>query len=78
MSTTNIYRALRELLPEPPLLVATVTSINPTDGTSLISFPGGLPQIVRGTNVAEGSNCFVRNGVIESAAPTLPLEIIEV
>ena len=75
---TNLYRALRELLPESPLQVATVTSVNTLEGSSTITWPGGTQQRVRGTSVAEGSYAFVRNGVVEGAAPALTLEVIEV
>ena len=76
--STNLYRALRDLLPEPPLQVATVATIHAADGTSTITWPGGSTQRVRGTSVAAGSRAFVRNGVIEGTAPNLPLETIEV
>jgi len=78
MSSTNLYRALRELLPEAPLQVATVTAVHVDEGASTITWPGGSQQRVRGVSVAAGSNAFVRNGVIEGAAPALTLEIIEV
>ena len=78
MSQTNLYRALRELLPEAPLMVATVAAVNASEGTSTVSFPGGGPQRVRGTSVAVGLLAFVRDGVIEGAAPELTPETIEV
>jgi hypothetical protein len=78
MSQTNLYRVLRELLPEPALMVATVAAVNTSQGTSTVSFPGGGLQRVRGTSVAAGSLAFVRDGVIEGAAPALTLEMIEV
>ena len=73
----NVYRALRELLPEPPLLVATVLAVNP-DGTSTVQFPGGNAQRVRGTDAAATTKVFVRNGVIEGIAPALTALVIEV
>ena len=76
--STNIYRALRELLPEAPLQVATVAAVHSAEGTSTVTWPGGSQQRVRGTSVAVGSLAFVRNGVIEGAAPDLTLETIEV
>ena len=74
---SNLYQALRELLPESPLLVASVVSINP-DNTSTVQFPGGNQQRVRGTSTAVASQVFVRNGVIEGAAPALTALTIEV
>jgi hypothetical protein len=76
--STNLYRALRELLPEAPLQVATVSSINTNQGTSTITWPGGSTQTVRGTSVPVASMAFVRAGMIEGAAPALTQETIEV
>lgn len=76
--STNLYRALLELLPEAPLLTATVVAINTSDGTSTVSWPGGAQQRVRGTTVSAGGRAFVRDGVIEGPAPTLTFEVIEV
>jgi hypothetical protein len=78
MSTTNLYQALRELLPEALLQVATVTAVHLAEGASTVTWPGGSQQRVRGTEVAAGGQVFVRNGVIEGAAPILTLEVIEV
>lgn len=76
--STNLYRALRELLPEPPLQVASVTAVYTATGDSTVTWPGGATQRVRGTSVAAGGLAFVRNGVIEGAAPALTAETIEV
>ena len=76
--STNLYRALRELLPEAPLQVATVIAVHASEGTSTVAWPGGSQQRVRGTAVAAGGRVFVRDGVIEGAAPELTLEVIEV
>ena len=75
---TNLYRALRELIPDAPLQVATVSSVDYATGTSTITWPGGTQQTVRGTGVAIGSRAFVRDGVIEGIAPALTPETIEV
>ncbi|MGY8903704.1 MAG: hypothetical protein ACKVIH_04055 [Burkholderiales bacterium] len=76
--STNLFRALRELLPQSPLLVATVISVQPTEGTSIVEYPGSSQQTVRGTEVAAGSQVFVRSGVIEGQAPALTAITIEV
>ena len=73
---TNLYRALRELLPEAPLLVGTVTATH-ADGTCTVSLPGGGTQRVRGTAPVVAS-VFVRDGVIEGEAPALTPLTIEV
>lgn len=78
MSSTNLYRALRELLPDAPLLVATVITVNAPEGTSTVQYPGGNQQRVRGTSEAPASQVFVRNGIIEGAAPALTALTIEV
>ena len=76
--TTNLYRALRELLPQAPLQVATISSVDFGTGSSTITWPGGTQQVVRGTSVGTGSCAFVRDGVIEGPAPELVFETIEV
>lgn len=78
MTTNNLYRALMELIPDAPLQVATVVSRNTTIGTSIVAWPGGEQQTVRGATVAAGGTAFVRNGVIEGVAPSLTFETIEV
>jgi hypothetical protein len=78
MTQTNLYRALRELLPQPALVVATVAAVHASEGASTVTFPGGGQQRVRGTSVAVGFQAFVRDGVIEGEAPALTLETIEV
>jgi len=78
VTQTNLYRALRELLPEPPLQVATVAAVHAGEGSSTVTFPGGGVQRVRGTAHIAGTQVFVRNGLIEGAAPALTPEVIEV
>ena len=75
---TNLYRALKELLPDAPLQVATVSAVHPSQGTSTVTWPGGDAQTVRGTSVTVGSRAFVRDGVIEGVAPALTALTIEV
>jgi hypothetical protein len=74
--SANVYRALRELLPEPALMVATITTVN-GDRTRTVTFPGGGTQRVRGEGAAL-DQVFVRGGVIETAAPALLAITIEV
>lgn len=75
---SNLYRTLISLLPQTPLLVGTVSSIDLVTGTSTVVFNGTGAAIVRGTSVQVGGRCFVRNGLIEGAAPDLPFLEIEV
>ena len=74
--TTNIYRQLRELLPEPALSVATVMAQH-ADGTVTVGYPGGSQQRVRGSGTP-GEKVFVRAGQIEGPAPSLISVTIEV
>lgn len=72
----NLYRQLRELLPEPTLTVATVAAAH-TDGTVTVTYPGGSQQRVRGTGTV-GVKVFVRAGQVEGQAPSLTAVTIEV
>lgn len=73
---TNVYRALLELLPQTPLQVGEVAAIN-ADGTRTLELPGGGEIRARGT-AALGDRVFVRDGLIEGAAPALTTLTIEV
>lgn len=73
----NIWRRFRDLIPGDPLLVGTVASHN-ADGTSSITLPDGSLIRARGQGVAVASRAFVRAGVVEGEAPTLPVEVIEI
>ena len=75
--TTNLYRQLRELLPEPTLSVATVVAEH-ADGSTTVQYPGGSQQRVRGAGHAAGQSVFVRSGQIEGTAPALDSVTIEV
>lgn len=71
----NVFKLLKSILPEPPLQVATILSIY--GGVATLQLPGGGTIQARGTGAA-GARVFVRNGLIEGAAPELPVEVIEV
>lgn len=73
---TNIYRQLLDLLPQSPLLVATVAAVH-ADGTATVTFPGGSQIRVRGSSTV-GAQVFVKDGVIETDAPMLTTVVIEV
>lgn len=70
----NLYQQLRALLPHPPLLVGTVAAVAP--GVVSVQLPGGGRLNARG-QAEVGQNVFVRDGVIEAVAPSLPLEVID-
>lgn len=71
----NPYALLRELLPEAPLQVGTVSAMS--NGVASITLPGGGVAQARG-DAAVGDRLFFRGGAIEGPAPTLTLVEIEV
>lgn len=71
----NPYKILRELIPEPPLMVGTVSAV--LDGTVRITMPDlRVAQALGTANV--GDRVFFRDGAIEGVAPALPIELIEI
>lgn len=71
----NPYKLLRDLIPQPPVQVGTVLSI--FNGVAVIQLPGGGRASARGVATV-GARVFFRDSAIESAAPNLPIELIEV
>jgi len=75
MASTNLFNAFIELLPSYPLQVATITAI---DGeVARLELPGGGVLTARGTG-AVGDQVFVRDGVIEGQAPSMPFVQVEI
>jgi hypothetical protein len=72
---SNIYRKFLDLLPARPLQVGTVLSVS--GGIATIELPGGGRLQARGSATA-GQRVFVRDGLVEGAAPDLPVVIIEI
>ena len=75
MTTTNLWLRLKNLLPEEPLLVGTVTLA--TSHGAKIELPDGSHIFVRGS-ASVGQRVFIRNGVIEGSAPNLPTVTIDI
>lgn len=71
----NLYKLFESLLPNQPLLVGTVISVQ--TGQCIIELPGGGRVTGRG-NANIGQKVFVRDGVIEGQAPNLTVQVIEV
>lgn len=72
--TTNAYSKLLNLLPSQPLLVGQLVSTY--NEISILTLLDGGVITARGTGTV-GQNYYVRNGLIESAAPNLiPNEIV--
>ncbi len=72
---SNIYRTFLDLLPARPLQVGTVLSVS--GGIVNVELPGGGHLQARGSATA-GQRVFVRDGLVEGAAPDLPVVIIEI
>jgi hypothetical protein len=71
----NLYKQFKDLIPDPPLLVGTVTAVQ--TGYAIITLPDGAEINARG-NAVLGNKVFVRDGVIEGVAPNLTLVVIEI
>lgn len=72
---TNLWKRLKQLLPDAPLLSGTVDSVS-TYGAN-VRFPDGSLVAVRG-DATVGQHVFIRNGLIEGPAPDLVLVLIEI
>ena len=71
--STNVWTAFREIMPSSPLLVGTVASV---DGqTSLVTLIDGGVIRCRGVG-AVNEKWYIRNGALESKAPSLTLSEI--
>lgn len=75
MITTNLWRRLRQLIPEAPLLIGTVQAVDTYD--VVVALPDGGLVRARGS-AALGARVFVRDGVLEGTAPNLTVELIEI
>lgn len=71
----NVYQTFLDLLPARPLQVGTVTQV--AGDLATVQLPGGGIVQARG-QASAGQRVFVRDGVIEGAAPDLPIEVIEI
>lgn len=72
---SNLFAKFKKLIDKAPLQAGVVLSI--ADGVAVVELPDGGRILARG-GAAEGDAVFVRDGVIEGAAPNLPPESISV
>lgn len=72
---SNWALRLRALLPAAPLLVGEVIAVD--GGTLVVETPDGAMWQVRGAALV-GARVFFRDGVMEGAASSLPIEVIEI
>jgi len=73
--STNLYSLFRRLIPVAALQVGDVLSI--ANGEAIISLPQSGQIRARGT-AEVGDRVWVRDGLIEGLAPTLPIEVGEI
>lgn len=72
---SNLFAQFKALIPQSPLLVGEVVATG--TNTVTIELPGGDLINARGQGTV-GAKVFVRDGVVESQAPSLPVELIDV
>lgn len=72
---TNLFAAFRRLTAGAPLQVGDVVA--GTAPSWVVELPGGGQLVARG-DAAIGQRVFVRGGLIEGEAPSLPLVLVEV
>lgn len=73
--STNPYKLLRDLMPDAPLQIGTITEAY--GGVATIEMPGGVLVQARGVGNV-GQQVFFRDQLIEGVAPALTIELIEV
>lgn len=71
----NPIALFKEVFPDAPLLIGDVVASE--DGLSTVELQGGGLVQVRG-EATPGQRVFVRDGVVESTAPALPVVEIEI
>ena len=73
MTEPSLWRQFRGLLPQSPLIVAEVITID-TDGSTLVELPGGAQFKTRGgAGLTAGDWVYIRDGEIRGEAPALTL-----
>lgn len=67
----NLFSELRELFPGEPLLIGEVTAVD--QSSTIITLLGGGEIMARGSgDWGVGDNVYIRGGVVEGLAPSLP------
>ena len=75
---TNFWTRFQRLLPDSPVETATVVTVSPATGFSTVKTSAGGVMRVKGTGVAVGLMCFIRDGAIIGQAPSLPHYELEI
>lgn len=71
----NPFKVLQDLVARPGAEIGVVTSVS--TGEAVVTLPGGGVLRVRGT-ASVSDTVYIRDGVIESIAPGLPIVLIDV
>ena len=75
---SNPWVEFMRLIPRRAMLVGEVLSVDLGTHTSVVSLVGGGDIRARGDSVAEGSMCYIEDGVVISEAPQLPASSVEI
>lgn len=69
---------LKKLITGDYTFVATVISIDESEGTSIVQTENGNKLKIRGTSVQAGNKAIIKNGIIVSPAPNVAFYEFEV
>lgn len=72
--STNIYRRLLEILPNQPVNIGTITTVNSDKTATVTLVDGGIVRVANPTNLTTGKRVFVQGDAITNEAPNLPIE----
>lgn len=73
----NIFKRFQALIPSTPLLVGTITAVD-ANGSCRVDMPGGGSAVVIGTGYMVGQQVFIKDRIIQGAAPSLTFHELEV
>ena len=73
----NIFKRFQALLPATPLLVGTIAAVD-VNGSCRVNTPGGGQMVVIGTGYTVGQQVFIKDRIIQGAAPSLTYHELEV
>ena len=69
----NLYQQFKAVFPDAPLFVGTVQSVS--GGVATVLLPDGGILRARG-DATVGTQVWVRDGVLEGEAPSLPVSVL--
>lgn len=78
MTTTNLFKRLRQLLPDEPVLTGQVSAVH-GDGMATVDLPGsGQLRVRNPLGQQEGASVYVQGQAITGEAPQLPYVLMEI